>query len=266
MSEGEHNFIAFLYFYHLVCSDHDGEKEINKKIVVVDDPVSSLDSNALFIIGNLVRNLVKVCNRNADDKASNEEDHSIKQIFVLTHNVYFHNSLTRNESSQARYPMVAFYSVRKSDKKSSVHYSHRVGDAFTPPQNIDPVKNSYTMLWGEYKHHESPMSMLSSMKRILEHYFAQLCGHNANSIREQLLDETHKERFMTKNDDGTPNDSLFRLATAMIDHIDAVNFGALDDIHADSGANEDLYRYVFEKIFDVLGHKPHYDMMMAAAS
>lgn len=37
LSEGERNFIAFLYFYHQVRGSMSSE-EIKEKIVVIDDP------------------------------------------------------------------------------------------------------------------------------------------------------------------------------------------------------------------------------------
>ena len=42
LSEGERNFIAFLYYYHLVKGSLSSEA-VKDKIVVIDDPVSSMD-------------------------------------------------------------------------------------------------------------------------------------------------------------------------------------------------------------------------------
>lgn len=42
LSEGERNFIAFLYYYHLVKGSLNSEA-VKDKIVVIDDPVSSMD-------------------------------------------------------------------------------------------------------------------------------------------------------------------------------------------------------------------------------
>lgn len=54
LSEGEKTFIAFLYFYHLLNGSHDeNDGGINSdRVVVFDDPVSSLDSNILFIVSS----------------------------------------------------------------------------------------------------------------------------------------------------------------------------------------------------------------------
>lgn len=48
LSEGERNFIAFLYFYHLVRGSF-SDKEVKDKIVVIDDPVSSMDKATNFV-------------------------------------------------------------------------------------------------------------------------------------------------------------------------------------------------------------------------
>ena len=83
LSEGEKNFIAFLYFYQLVKGSGqagsaaiittDGQTQTMKnvadnrdKIVVIDDPVSSMDSNTLFIVSSLVHEMIEVCNNNVN--------------------------------------------------------------------------------------------------------------------------------------------------------------------------------------------------------
>ena len=65
LSEGERNFIAFLYFYHQVRGSMNGE-ELKEKIVVIDDPVSSMDSTALFLVSAIVREMINVCRNNTE--------------------------------------------------------------------------------------------------------------------------------------------------------------------------------------------------------
>ena len=62
--------------------------------MVIDDPVSSMDSGALFIVSALVREMVEVCFNNTDYQGHVVEGDYIKQIFILTHNVYFHREIT----------------------------------------------------------------------------------------------------------------------------------------------------------------------------
>ncbi|MET3828531.1 wobble nucleotide-excising tRNase [Sphingomonas sp. PvP055] len=70
LSEGEKTAIAFLYFI-VQLGDH--EFDVGEGIVVIDDPISSLDSSAIYQAFACLKNAV----RNA------------KQVFLLTHNFEF---------------------------------------------------------------------------------------------------------------------------------------------------------------------------------
>lgn len=85
LSEGEKSFITFLYFYYLVGGSFSSSGGTNDGIVVFDDPVSSLDADILFIVCNLIKKVVSEMRSGASP---------IKQVFVLTHNIYFHKEVT----------------------------------------------------------------------------------------------------------------------------------------------------------------------------
>jgi wobble nucleotide-excising tRNase len=70
LSEGERTAIAFLYF---LKSLEDKAFDLKKGIVVIDDPVSSLDANALFSAFGYMKERTKECH----------------QLFILTHNFAF---------------------------------------------------------------------------------------------------------------------------------------------------------------------------------
>ena len=59
LSEGEKTFITFLYFYQLINGSDEQDKVNTARIIVIDDPISSLDSNILFMVSNLINNLRK---------------------------------------------------------------------------------------------------------------------------------------------------------------------------------------------------------------
>src|SRR5690606_36938897 len=58
LSEGEKPFITFLYFYHLIGGSFSASGATTDRIVVFDDPVSSLDADILFIVCNLIKGIV----------------------------------------------------------------------------------------------------------------------------------------------------------------------------------------------------------------
>lgn len=70
LSEGEKTAIAFIYF---IIKLKENGNDIKDTIVIVDDPVSSLDSNHLIHAYSFLKN-------NCSD---------VKQLFVLTHNFNF---------------------------------------------------------------------------------------------------------------------------------------------------------------------------------
>ena len=86
LSEGERNFIAFLYFFFQLQGSSTSTGEIKDKIAIIDDPISSMDPGALFIVAALIRGLVNIALNNWGPPTGTSGRDHIKQIFVLTHN------------------------------------------------------------------------------------------------------------------------------------------------------------------------------------
>ena len=176
LSEGERNFIAFLYFYHQIKGSESADGGQKEKIVVIDDPVSSMDSSALFIVSALVREMIEVCANNAIGGDPVASDRYIKQIFILTHNAYFHREITYNRVRD--YQFVNFYLITKVDNKSGIRICVKKNpDVLTEEINYNPVQNSYAALWEEYRDVTTPIPLMNVIRRILEYYFLQLCGY-----------------------------------------------------------------------------------------
>ena len=116
LSEGERNFIAFLYFHQLVLGSLEADSVVRDKIVVIDDPVSSMDSSTLFVVGALVRDMIAICNPDYVTK-EHPKDY-IKQLFILTHNAFFHQEVTYNQAQHYRF--VSFFEIVKIDNSSDV--------------------------------------------------------------------------------------------------------------------------------------------------
>lgn len=102
LSEGEKTAIAFVYF---ITKLKENGNKMGDIIVVVDDPVSSFDSNHLFHAYSFLRG-------NCND---------VKQLFVLTHNfTYFRlvrdwfEGRNRNRRRKAKDPNAFFYIIEAS--------------------------------------------------------------------------------------------------------------------------------------------------------
>lgn len=261
LSEGEKNFIAFLYFYQLVHGSNSADGETREKIVVIDDPVSSMDSSSLFIVSTLVRQMIEICRNNADNRNPVAKGNFIKQIFILTHNAYFHREVSY--SYITKYDYASFYLIRKIGTKSTIKLFDDV-DPNEPTQrvNINPVKNSYAALWDEYREVQSAVPLMNVIRRILEYYFLQLCGYEGSVLRKVILVQG-KENGYYKDADGNDDEEKFQLASAMLAYINASSIGMSDGMDfVEDCLNADECRKIFEMIFELMDQKQHYDMML----
>ena len=154
LSEGERSFVTFLYFYHLLKGSDSESGITTDRIVVFDDPVSSLDSDILFIVGSLIKGLFEEVRAGSGN---------IKQVFVLTHNVYFHKEVTFN-SRRPRDTVMneeTFWVARKPGLHTKLE-----------KYQSNPITTSCDLLWSEVrKHDRSNLSIQNTLRRILESYF-----------------------------------------------------------------------------------------------
>ena len=167
LSEGERTFITFLYFYHLVKGSESATGVTTDRIVVFDDPISSLDSDVLFVVSSLIKGIIG---------EAESGDGSIKQLFVLTHNVYFHKEVTfhakRPKKTRAARSCESFWVVRKPELLSKV-----------VKHDANPITTSYEMLWSEVRRDDrSKLTIQNTLRRILENYFEMLGGIDPDAI------------------------------------------------------------------------------------
>jgi wobble nucleotide-excising tRNase len=227
LSEGEKTFVTFLYFYHLLKGSDSESGMTTDRVVVFDDPVSSLDSDILFIVSSLIKGLF--------DEVRSGTGH-IKQIFVLTHNVYFHKEVTYNpKRKDVAMNEESFWIVRKPGLATKVE-NH----------TTNPIKTSYELLWQEIRKPErSNLAIQNTLRRILENYFKILGGIDFDQLCA-LFDG--KEKIICKSLCSWVNDG---------------SHYAHDDLYVSiDDSMVDAYLTVFRAIFDKSGHSSHYKMMM----
>ena len=279
LSEGERNFIAFLYFCNLVhgsgstgdaqviITDHGEEmitdgRDMRDKIVVIDDPVSSMDSSALFIVSSLVRQMISICLNNVTLGEKPEKGDYIKQIFILTHNAYFHREVTVNQ--EKNYLRVSFYLITKYDNKSVIKHCITKNEAApSEKKNYNPVQNSYAALWTEYNEVKSSITLKNVIRRILEYYFIQICGYDGHTLQDIILVK-NRHRFVKVIDESTGAEDTAELRTvsSMINYLASDSFGVNEGLHfvEDSIAPE-IYKDLTKRIFEAMGQPQHYQMM-----
>ena len=260
LSEGERNFIAFLYFYHRVRGSMNSE-ELKEKIVVIDDPVSSMDSTALFIVSAIVREMINVCRNNTEYLNPQVPGDYIKQLFILTHNVYFHREVTYQQVGY--YNCTSFYMIRKNDNVSTVKLCKRQNKEIpSEEENYNPVQNSYAALWDELRDLHSTIPALNVMRRILEYYFLQLCGYEGSDLRSIVLEKKkNRKKFIKQVEGEKPDMTDYQLASSLLAYINNPN-GISDGLnYVEDCEDAEAYKRVFQMIFDALGQSQHYKMM-----
>ncbi len=231
LSEGEVTFITFLYYYHLTKGSLK-ENDISKnKVLVIDDPISSLDSNILFIVSVLVKDLM----REAMEKTN------IKQVIILTHNTYFYKEITLKYDSKHYQGKCSFWIIKKDNNVSKIEKFEG-----------NPVKNSYELLWQEVRRAKennniSWVSLQNVMRRIIEYYFRILGGFEHNDSLSKCFENIEEKQ----------------ICNSFISWFNDGSHGISDDLFVQSqDTSIETYLKVFENIFEKTGHEAHYKMMM----
>ncbi|HEJ9438746.1 TPA: AAA family ATPase [Proteus mirabilis] len=229
LSEGEKTLISFLYFLECASGSTNESSPVllNNRIVVIDDPISSLSHNYVYDIAALIHH--KVFSEN------------FKQVFLLTHNLFFFHELLMLKNASNKCPAgYKLYRVAKS-QFSLVYDLKR-----------DELQNDYQMYWQVVKDSTSNPSyahmLPNAMRNILEHYFNFV--HKKESLKQTL------EQLGQTESDFKP---LFRYINRE-SHSDSINLVDFERINAE--------RYIekFKQIFVETGFEEHYNSMMGIES
>lgn len=251
LSEGEKNFICFLYFYYSVFGVLDEERGLDDRIVVIDDPVSSMDSDAIFIIAELIRNIIEAALNAFNPVKEDGVATHIKQVFILTHNAFFYNEVAPMYIDN--YETVSYFEIIKEGVNSEVVLNTKKineGAINERVVNFIPDLGNYASLWEIYRTTDNPRILMNTMRRILEEYFLHNLGYTSGSLKKLLL-KVGRANFTDNTD--------FTLARALVNY---VSNDAISSINFTTYTNDiSKLKAVFHKIFEILGQTEHYEMM-----
>lgn len=228
LSEGEKTFITFLYFYSLIKGAQSAEGTSTNRIVVFDDPISSLDSDVLYIVSSLIKGVFEQVRSQANN---------IKQVFVLTHNVYFHKEVSFNVTRPKDRALneEAFWIVKKLTTGSAVERCLE-----------NPIKSAYELLWSEVKSaNPSSQTLQNTLRRILENYFTMWGGMGKDEICNKF---EGREKLICQSLFSWVNDGSHSIH---------------DDLYVSYGEQtNESYLNVFKEVFKRSEQEGHYNMMM----
>jgi wobble nucleotide-excising tRNase len=231
LSEGEKTLVTFLYFLEMCggSSQQDAPMNLSKRIIVIDDPVSSLSHNYVYEIAHFIYSRFF-------EMVNNKKELRVRQIFVLTHSLYFFHELIK--SKIYRKSIGKLHRITKNTHSASVEMSD------------DEVQNDYQSYWKIFKDSVTGIGhkviLPNVMRNILEYYFAFI--HKRDKLSEALnsLASTHN--------DFKPLDRYINRGS----HNDAINIHDFKDIDVER------FKEMFRLIFDETGFIEHYNTMMGS--
>jgi wobble nucleotide-excising tRNase len=154
LSEGEKTLITFLYFVELVSGSDVSDQSVplQRKIVVIDDPISSLSHNYVYDVAAFIaRDLIEF---------KDHHGHQLKQVILLTHSLFFHHELL---------------SVVKNEKGVDLHRVRKYQYSEVVALQKNELLNDYEAFWAIVKDAKagkaSGATVANAMRCILERFF-----------------------------------------------------------------------------------------------
>lgn len=229
LSEGEKTFITFLYYMQLVKGSHNPDGVTTNRVLVIDDPVSSLDSNVLFVVSTLLREVFTDIHDGTG---------SIKQAILLTHNIYFHKEVAFLDRHCKWRDCMNHWILRKRDNVSSIQYYGK----------NSPIKSSYELMWAELKSDNlnSCIVVQNIMRRIIENYFQVFGGISPDVILEKFTNAEDR-----------------KICRSLLSWVNDGSHSMPDDLFVELSDDQIARnKEVFHNIFIEMGQGAHYNMMM----
>jgi wobble nucleotide-excising tRNase len=158
LSEGEKMVISFLYFCELCEGKVNSEDTHAQRIVVLDDPISSLSHIFVFNVGQLIRSVFFKGER-------------CSQIFVLTHSLYFFYELT-DPNHDRRKQNQRLFRITKSSSGSSIQ-----------EMKYEEIQNDYQAYWSVVNDSAQPPALIANcMRNIVEYFFNFVRKKDLNNV------------------------------------------------------------------------------------
>lgn len=172
LSEGEKMIISFLYFIELCRGKKDVNEAGKKKIIVIDDPISSLSHIYVFNVGRLIHN----------EFLRNDK---FEQVFLLTHSLYFFYEMT-DTNKDRRKENQKLFRIRKNSTGSEIL-----------EMSYDEIQNDYHAYWYIIKDDQQPPALIANcMRNIIEYFFNFVEKRDLNNVfQKPSMQENRLQAF-----------------------------------------------------------------------
>ena len=172
LSEGEKMMVSFLYFCELCKGKSSAEDTHTQRIVVIDDPISSLSHVFVFNIGQIIRSVFF-------------KDNRFCQVIVLTHSLYFFYELTD------------FNHDRRKDIQKLFRITKLSSGSIIQEMKYEEIQNDYQAYWSVINDSSQPPALIANcMRNIVEYFFNFVRHKNLNNIFQMPeLQDTKYQAF-----------------------------------------------------------------------
>lgn len=158
LSEGEKMIISFLYFSELCKGKKTVTGHSGKKIVVIDDPISSLSHIYIFNIGQMIKN----------DYFNSP---SYEQVFLLTHSLYFFYEMTLTNHD------------KREETQKLIRLSKNCEGSHFYEMKYEEIQNDYNSYWFIIKDDRQPSALIANcMRNIIEYFFNFIEKRDLNNV------------------------------------------------------------------------------------
>jgi wobble nucleotide-excising tRNase len=222
--------ISFLYFIELCKGKKDDISQENiKKIVVIDDPISSLSHIFVFNVGRLIKNEFLGIKTHKDK----DWEYKYEQVFILTHSLYFFYEIT--EINHAK---------RKESQKLIRLIKNDNGCSFVQ-MKYEEIQNDYHAYWYIIKDSNHPPALIANcMRNIIEYFFSFVEKINLNNYFQQ-----------NKFKNNIKYQGFYRYVNRESHSLGQNIFDIKEFKYED-------FKEAFAQLFKISGYEKHYNKMM----
>lgn len=189
LSEGEKMIISFLYFLEMCRGKQDATETGKKKIIVIDDPISSLSHIYVFNIGRLIKNEFFGKKETKKDEETGEKvniwKYNYEQVFILTHSLYFFYEITETKHDARKETQKLFRLIKNND-----------GSRFQK-MKYEEIQNDYQAYWYIIKDENQPPALIANcMRNVIEYFFNFVEKKDLNNFfRQEPLNTNRFQSF-----------------------------------------------------------------------
>ena len=188
LSEGERTMISVLYFIETCQGLLDKDTAQKRRIIVLDDPVSSLSTQYLFAIGRIIGNAFYPDVKKNNSATLYEVKPKVEQLFILTHSLYFLYEMTmpKKEHREVSQKLFRVHKTSNGTMIDSMGYEH--------------IQSDYHSYWLAVKDNTNPVLWANCMRNIIEYFFNFVEKRDLNNVMKALTDPKYQafNRFINR--------------------------------------------------------------------